>query len=190
MSGSGTPNEEGKGTKRKYIIIIIAAVVVIAAMAGVIIFLLTQRSQQKTPANSGIESNEEGKRSVVVTADNVEEMVEEMTSREPVQPGYYTVAMTTEWHFEDSKSVSYDAYVKNKPDNSNDVYFDLFLKDDLEEPIYESPIIPLGAELDQISLNRELPAGEYECVMKYHLVDEDQNTLDTLTVTQKVIIEN
>jgi len=193
MSENNRQNQskETKGGANKLLIVIIGAIIALLLVAVIVILIINGRN--KKAAMVGTEDQvkqEEGLRGVILSSENIDEIAEEMESKVPAQPGYYTVAMTTGWHFENSKSVSYDAYVKNNPDNSNDVYFDLFLKDDLENPIYESPIISLGAELNQILLNRELQAGEYDCVMKYHLVDENQNTVDTLTVTQKVIIEN
>jgi hypothetical protein len=80
--------------------------------------------------------------------------------------------------------------VQNRESNTNDVYFDVFIEGDEENAIYESPVIPLGGELQNIALDKELDEGTYDCVMVYHLVDEDQNTVDTLRVTVTIVIEN
>jgi hypothetical protein len=177
-------NEGKGGINAKVVVAGVAAAAVITGGVVCAMYLNNNTAQTTEVENTN------GARGVIVSTQNADELAEEMASAEAVQPGYYTVAMTSGWHFENSTAVSYDAYVANKPENSNNVYFDLFLNDDRENPIYESPVISLGAELDQISLNRELPKGEYSCVMVYHLVDENQETLDTLTVTQTVIIEN
>jgi hypothetical protein len=173
---------EGKGGNNK-VLIIIGAIIIILLVILIIILLLRGRN------NDTAEQPEE-RRSVILNQENAAEIAEEMTSYERPEAGYYTVAMTIGWHFENGTAISYDAFVRNKEENSHDVYFDLYLSDDPSTPIYESPVISLGAELDQIQLNRELPKGEYPCVMYYHLVDKDQNTVDTLQVTQTVIIEN
>ena len=174
---------EGKGGNNKQLVII-GVVIIVLLIALIVILLLNKRDS--TPEEVTVD----GARSVIVSQENADALAEEMSSRESVKPGYYTVAMTSGWHFENSSSASYDAYVKNKAENSNDVYFDLFLEDDKDNPIYESPVISLGAELNQITLNRDLPKGEYRCIMIYHLVDENQETVDTLQVVQTVIIEN
>jgi len=125
-------------------------------------------------------------RGVVVTEENVEEIVEEMDSQPPLaRPDGYEVSMTTTWNFPDGASASSDAFVENVTDNSNDVYFDLLLAD-TEEVIYESPVIPVGARLTQFALSKDLDAGSYPCVIEYHLLDEQQRTLGTLRMTVTV----
>lgn len=176
---------EEKGGNRKLLICILI-VALIAALGTIVVMAYNMGNGR--PDQTG--TVEQGARGVVISSENAEQIAEEIANSTPVEPGYYTVAMTTGWHFKDGSSVSTDAYVKNKPENSHDVYFDLFLADDRENPIYMSPVISLGAELDQIKLDRKLPKGEYQCVMVYHLVDKDQNTVDTLEVAQQVIIEN
>ena len=165
----------GKGGK----IAIAAGVVIIIALLVVVIVLLL-RGQKK----------EEPKRNVVVTQENVEEVVDNMAVDEYIEPGYYSASMTNTWHFATGDAVSEDAFVENKEENTNDVYFDVFLASDEENPILQSPVIPRGAELDNISLDTPLDAGTYDCVMVYHLVDDDQNTISTLRVGITIIVEN
>jgi len=183
-------SETKKGGRNKGVsaIIIIVGVIIIALLLVVIGILLSKQGReasQETEATKEVE-----KRSVVVTKDNVDEVVEEMTTQreKPVEAGYYSVSMSTGWHFPDSKSAAVDAVVKNREENTHDVYFDLFLADDLDNPIYQSPVISLGAELTDIVLDKELDDGIYECVMIYHLVDEDQNTVDTVHFAQTIQI--
>lgn len=164
----------GKGGK---IAIFVGIAVIIALLVVVIILLL--RGQKK----------EEPKRNVVVTQDNVEEVVDNMALDEYIEPGYYSASMTNTWHFATGDAISEDAFVENKEENTNDVYFDVFLASDEENPILQSPVIPRGAELDNISLDTPLDAGTYDCVMVYHLVDEEQNTISTLRVGITIIVE-
>lgn len=147
-------------------------------MAGVITYLLMSR----TPV-------EEERRNVVVTPDNVEEVIQQMEEEEYVAPGYYTVTMDFDWHFASGDAVSSDAYVENAVENTNAVYLDLFLLEDEENAIYKSPVIPVGSSLSDIALDTPLSAGTYDCVAVYHLVDDDQNTISTLRVTVTVTVD-
>ena len=97
--------------------------------------------------------------------------------------------MNLTWHFPDGSSPSTDVYVENVERNTNDVYFDLLLWE-TDEVIYESPIIPLGQRLTSLTLDRPLEAGMYPCVVEYHVVDENQNTLGTLRMSVTVVVEN
>lgn len=167
-----------KGGKKRFIVIAVL-VVIILALAGVIIYLLLSRGSEE----------EAERRNVVVTPDNVEEVIQNMAEEEFVAPGYYTVTMNYEWKFQTGSAVSSNAYVENMMENTNDVYFDLFLADDEENAIYKSPVIPVGSSLQDIALDTSLDAGTYDCVAVYHLVDDDQNTISTLRVTVTVVIE-
>lgn len=174
-----------KGGGAGLVIGLTSLVIVAAAAVGIIIFLLVTRNQGSDEARS--ETAE--RRNVVVTQENVEGVIQEMENRPPIEEGYYNVKMTGEWHFPKGDAVSLDAFVENVPENSNDVYFDIFLNSEEEEAIYKSPVIPRGASLEGIKLDTPLEAGTYDCLMIYHLIDENQNTLDTLRVTVTLVIE-
>ncbi len=189
MSGNGN-NQGGNDNKRKYIIIIIAAVVVIAAMAGVIIYLLTQR---KAPETSGTEVAEKEKRTVLVTEDNVEEVIEQMiaepTEEEAEIPMSYTATMNSRWHFDKGDAESDDAYVANNANNTTDMYFDV-VRNDTEEIIYSSPVIPVGGDIRKFKLDKALEPGVYECTIIYYLVDSDQNVLTTVNMWVEITVDN
>nr|WP_297765369.1 hypothetical protein [uncultured Butyrivibrio sp.] len=171
-------NNASKSSSLK--ILLIVGIVVILALVGVIVFLLLPK--EKEP---------EQRRSVVINEQNAEEVVEEMVTaaEKPAEVSYYAVTQNSEWHFKDGKSETYDAYIENSGANSTDVYFDLFLKSDEENAIYESPVIPIGGHLENFKLDKELEPGTYDCVMIYHLIDDKQNTLSTLRVTATIIVE-
>ncbi len=164
-------------TSGSKIILVIGAVIIIILIA-VIVFLLSNKQKKEEP-----------KRNVVVNQKNAEEVAGELISQEYVEPGYYSVEMSTRWHFETGDAISEDAYVANRPENTNDIYFDVFLADDESEAILESPVIPRGSEMINISLNQSLKAGTYDCVMIYHLVDEKQITVSTLRVGLTIVVE-
>lgn len=175
------PTSEGgvKGKKRG-LLIGISVVIVIAALVGVIVYLVLAQ---------GGEQRDTEKRNQVITPDNVNEILSDMENSQSVEPGYYTVRMSNDWHFATGDSVSSDAYVENVVENTNDVYFDIVRADNEDEVIYKSPVIPRGSALENIALDIDLESGTYDCVMIYHLVDEEQNTISTLRVTQKIIVE-
>lgn len=171
-------SDEVKTDKKDKKIIIIGICILFIILIGVIIFLVTREKEEDT------------KRNVVVTKDNVEEVIDGMLDEEYIEPGYYSASMSTEWHFATGDAISEDAYVENLVENTNDVYFDVFLADDEDDPILKSPILPRGSQLEDIALDKALSAGTYECVMVYHLVDEEQNTVSTLRVGLTIIVEN
>lgn len=172
--------QEQKKTKKGGFVLGAAAVIIIAVLIGVIIFLLL--SQKAEP--------EEEKRNVVITPENVEQVLQELAeTQETVAPGYYTATMNTTWRFAAGDEPSYDAVVENVEANTNDVYFDVVLESDETKVLYKSPVIPRGGRLEEIVLDEHLEAGSYDCVVIYHLIDEEQNTLSTLRIGITIIIE-
>ncbi len=177
MSDSNKQSGSKKGGVKS---VAFVAYLVIVVIAVVVIVLYVTKNKK---------GSEDEKRNVVVTEDNVEEVIAQMEEAEAVAPGYYTVTMNNIWHFANGSAVSEDAHVENVVENTNDVYFDIFLASDEENAIYKSPVIPRGSTLENIALDTPLEAGTYDCICVYHLVDEDQNTLTTLRVTVTLIIE-
>ena len=120
---------------------------------------------------------------------NAEKLAEKLIIEEPVAPGSYEVTMSTTWDFENGTSVSENAFVANKKNNTNDVYFDL-VRSDTEEVILASPIIPLGMKMDKIKLDDDLPKGSYDCVCTYYLIDDDQKPISKLSVGVTVNVKS
>lgn len=181
MSRQANTGEGGK-KNGKLIIALCAAVAVL--LAAVIILLFAKGDNRQGAAVST-----EQKRNVVVNEKNAEEIAAELASEDYVEPGYYTVNMATEWHFATGDAVSDNARVDNMAGNTNPVYFDVFLAEDESKPVYSSPVIPVGSFLENIALDSPLAAGEYDCVIVYHLVDENQKTISTLRVTMKIMVD-
>ena len=171
-------------TKKTKITIIILGLV-IAVLAAVIIVMVL-RGKKDTPAQT---PEEPEKRSTLITEDNADEVLQEMADREYVEPGYYNVRMNTEWHFSSGDAESEDAYVENSEMNTSDVYFDVVLAEDETQVLYESPSIPVGSSMHQVKLDKKLDAGTHDCILIYHLVDDKQETISTLRVTLKIIVE-
>lgn len=157
--------------------VILSIVLIIAILVAVIVFLIF-KGEEKEP-----------KRNVVVTKDNIEEVADDMMNQEYIEPGYYSTSMSTVWHFSTGDAISEDAYVENLIENTNDVYFDVFLADNEEEAVFKSPVLPRGSELSSIALDTRLSAGTYDGIVVYYLVDEEQNIVSTLRVAITIIIE-
>lgn len=175
-------SEKNTSQKKSSTPIIIGGMGVIIVLLVVLIVVMMNRGGNAEPPQA------EERRNTVVTQENVEQVVDEMLTEEPVEPGYYSASMSTTWHFATGDAVSEDAYVENVRENTHDVYFDVFLEEDEENAILKSPVIPRGSEMTNIALDAPLDAGTHNCVMVYHLIDEDQNTISTLRVGLTIIV--
>ena len=178
----GGGNSRG-GTNRALLII---GALILLALVGVIIALLMLLRQ---PEPEPIPEPEPSQRTVVIHPEGAQQQIEEIIDQVPVEPGYYQVSMTMDWSFPDGASPSTNAFVRNRDTNTNDVYFDIMMRD-TREVIYESPIIPLGDYINNITLDKDLDPGIYSCIMVYHLIDEEQTTLSTLNMGLTITVQN
>lgn len=175
--------QKQKEQRKGGLVFSVTAVAVIVLLLGFIAYLLM------TSRNA---TQEEERRNVLITPENVESVAQEMRERqeqETTAPGYYTVTMNPSWHFASGSEPSDDAAVVNAESNTNDVYFDVVLAENEEKVIYQSPVIPIGGRLEDIALDEPLEAGSHECVVIYHIVDEEQNTLSTLRVALTIVVD-
>lgn len=176
---------QNKREKNQELLIVCATAIIVLLIAIVVLLLKGRGNTDISPE----EMTSSSRRNIVVNEENAEEVAEEILNRQVATPRTYEVTMNSTWNFQDGASSSENAYVENSTANTNPVYFDLQLSD-TEEVIYESPIIPVGSYLDDIKLDMDLNAGTYDCVLIYHLVDEEQNTLSTLRMAVTVVVAN
>ncbi len=176
-------SDNAENSNKSMKLIVVAGIIVIALLLVVILVLLLKKDNQEA------EKPSEEKRPVLITEENAEQVVEEMIAESSTEvPQSYQVSMTTEWTFKDGESESYDAYVINQKVNTTPIYFDIII-DGSDEVIYQSPVIPVGKSIDKIKLDKDLDAGKYDCIMVYHLLDDDQNTLTTVNIALAITVQ-
>jgi hypothetical protein len=182
VQSGGTAKEKKKGMG----LLVFFLVLVIAALAVTVVVLF---NRNKDVASDSVTVSEPAeKRNVVINKDNVEEVIAQLAEEDKTPPGNYEVTMSTTWNFADGSSASGNAYVENVESNTNDVYFDVTLAG-TGETIYKSPVIPLGSYLKNITLDTPLSKGNYDSVITYSLLDEEQNVLSTVSVGFTIIVE-
>lgn len=175
---------EKTGKKSSVALIVVLSVIVVGLIVAVVLLL-----NQRGGTGASVSSSETEKRNVVVNEEDIEEVLEQLAPDDFVPPGSYEVTMNTTWNFKDGKSPSENAYIENAVSNTNDVYFDVLLAEN-EERVFASPLIPIGSHIENITLDKELEAGTYDCVLIYYLVDEEQNVQGDLRVGLIIDVEN
>ncbi len=161
------------------IIFILILILIIGIMAFIIFSFSHNKEKSKEPITK--------KRDTIVTIDNKNEILADLNNK--VAEGLFNVTMNVDWSFENSSTPSENAYVANAVTNTNTVYFDVTI-DSTGEKIYESPNIPVGYALKDITLNSELSAGTYTCTVLYHLIDEEENEISNVAVALKIHVLN
>lgn len=169
MENQKQPEKKGR---KKFIIIAFA---VLCAALIVCIVLLLQKTKPKEIDRGFVDES------------NKDTIMEDMGDK--VAEGMFECKMTTSWVFEDGKSESPNAYVANVENNLHTIYFDVYDKA-TEELLYSSPMIPVGSELTNIKLEKELQKGEYDAVVRYTLVDEDNEEVSTVGFDITISVNN
>lgn len=176
----------GKTEKKKkngVLAVVVLLVLIIAALVVVIVRMASQHQDNNATVDPV------PKRNVVINQENVDELIDDLEEDAKVLPGNYEVVMNPVWYFKDGKSESTNAYVENALSNTNDVFFDVKLAE-TNEVIFSSPLLPIGSHIENIQFDKELKAGNYDCVVVYSLVDEEQNVLSQVSVSLTVSVES
>lgn len=88
-----------------------------------------------------------------------------------VEEGMMNIHMLVQPTFEDGKSAgNIGIYVE--PQNREPQVVQILLKD-TEELIYQSGIIPVGSRVEKGRLTKDLDAGIYPCIARFHRVDAE-----------------
>lgn len=177
INDSLSPQKKKRGGKG----VIIGGCTALVAVVAVVITVAAMNGNSSKPSNSSSKNQ-------IVTPDNVEEVLKSMEEKK-VDTGSYNVRMNPTWTFESGDAISTDAYVENAPTNNNDVRFTVEIKD-TAELIYSSPVIPLGSRLANITLDKALPAGSYECIITYHLLDENGEDSSSVKLNLNIKVNN
>lgn len=165
MSESSAENQTVKQKNPKLVWVFVSIIVLLLIAIVTLIFAFVHAQKDDNISGAG------SIRGIVTNEQEAKELYEAM-KKEPVREGYFLTEMTNDWIFPNGTSPSTNAYVGNAPTNKHPFYFDLIL-DDTGETIYSSPVLPLGTHVDNIMLDKNLPAGSYRCTMTNHFLDEN-----------------
>lgn len=157
--------------------------VIIAILAVVIVFLFKELNNNQEPKETQHVSNEKG--NLVVDENNLEKVDNQL--KDSVQDGMFQMNMNTTWRFKKGSSTSTNAYVANAAANHYPITFEVYLNGD--EKIYSSTLMPVGTQLKGLTLNKELPVGQYNAVCTYHLWDENKEEVGSFGVNVIIIVE-
>jgi len=127
------------------------------------------------------------KRNYVVLADA--DAVQPVDEVEVNSASSFDVKMNSEWSFADGSAYSEDAFVENPSSNLNSVYFDVKVNG-YDEPVFTSPVLPVGSHIENITLDKALKAGIYKCTLTYHLLSMDgKDEIGTLQMALKIVVK-
>lgn len=176
-NGVDTDKKKKDSTKSKMPVLVIGiCVVIIAILAVAIVYLLNSRQEPAMAPDKG---------NLIVDESNLETIEDQL--KDSVQDGMFQMNMNTTWRFKEGDPTSGNAYVANAAANHYPISFEVYLNG--EEEIYSSTLMPVGTQLKELSLNKELPKGQYDAVCTYHLWDENEEEVGSFGVNIIISVE-
>lgn len=173
---SDQPPNLPQGGKRKVNGVIIILVVVIAVLAGAAYHFATQKPD--TSGNLKIDPN------VILDADKAKEAAEEAK----IPATSINISMLKTIRFSDGQSKGTIALENT---TMNQYPYKVTISDQGSgDLLYESGLIPVGATLEEITLLKDLDAGEYAGVAMFTTYDENNEAVGRVGVTVNIIVDN
>lgn len=153
-------------------LIIVIGAVIIVLLVALILILLLKKSPEPAVSNTDDTRKVAESARVVLDEESAGNIMDEM--RKEVEEGMFECNMSMTWTFADGTSESKDAIVMNSSNNSYPFYFDVTLND-TEELIYSSPVVPVGSQLTDFKLDKDLNPGEYKATVMYSLLEDEES---------------
>ncbi len=153
--------------EKKKTALVVGGVLFVLILIAVIVVLVILLTRKETP-----EGQAGDVRTYVMDEGNYQQIMEDMTDQ--VQEGYFETYMTTDWTFPDGNSESTDAMLGNSPNNTKPIRCELLLNE-TGEKLFETNVLPVGALVSPIKLNRNLDAGTYDATCMIYLMNEKED---------------
>ena len=169
--------------KSATVVIIVLSIIIVFLLCFVVYFLFFNKNNKTEKENK---TTENVRPMIVQDSSDAEDIIKKFN--EDSKDTMYNCRMTSTWTFKNGKAKSEDAYVANTDFNHYPVYFEVQLND-TQEIIYTSSLIPVGYEVNGLTLEKDLPAGDYPATVVYHLMNDDNQEVSSVgfTITIQVL---
>jgi hypothetical protein len=157
-----TPVKPARGLSTKHIVLILGSLIIVCGAVVAAMVLLR-------PAESATAGMP------VIDESNLDEITREI--EEKVAKGMFETHMNTTWTFPDGKSPSSDAVMGNASSNHYPFWFEVTAG--TEGLVYTSSLLPVGSQIAEIILDKDLEPGAYPAVVTIHMMEEDGTEVES-----------
>ena len=171
--------------QKRVIILLVIVIIVLVAAGGALAFHFLNQEQ---PTEDGEDAPELGyaEGATVVRDENaLQNALDYMAAK--VAKGSMILEYEADLYSVNGKD--FKCYLANAPENTYDMYFDMYNGNDIKEQFYLSGLLKPGQALDKIELKTDLPDGDHDAVLFFTTVEDDHKTLHSqisVTVTLHV----
>lgn len=167
-------NTENTKSRNKGMAILIAIIVVMLIAVILLVALLLKKPEPEVMVESGTTSGKLVYETQIVTEDpeTLQAAVDAMVQK--AKEGQMNLQMQTQAFSKDGKT--FTCYLANSLKNNYDMFM-VFYLDETQEEIYRTGLIPLGARIEQFTLEEALPKGSHEITIVFNQVEADMETI-------------
>lgn len=174
------PLESEQREKKKsklLMIIVITVLVLLLTVVGVLVFLLLNKEEVQSVDSGSNVSQSVGAllyESNIVLDDpkTLQDSIDEMRAK--AEEGQMALEMKNQAFSKDGQYFS--CYFANSKANSYDMFM-VFYLDETQEEIYRTGLIPIGARIEEFTLEQPLEKGIHEITVVFCQVEDDLETL-------------
>lgn len=176
---------DNKTNSSKKIIIALIAVIVLLVVGIALFFVFNKKDDNKEQEST--QSDIIGYESNVITDDpeKLQDVLNDMYKK--AEEGQMGLSMKSRAISDDGQTFS--CYLGNATNNSYDMYMILY-RDDTQEEIYRSGLIPVGSRIESFTINNRMETGEYQATLVYNQVEDDKQTVHAQVVVGLTLVVN
>lgn len=154
--------------------ILVAIIVIMLIAVMLLVVLLLKKTDTEVVAESSAPSGKLMYETQIVTEDpeTLQAAVDAMMQK--AKEGQMNLQMQTQAFSKDGKT--FTCYLANSLKNNYDMFM-VFYLDETRKEIYRTGLIPLGARIEQFSLEEALPKGSHEITIVFNQVESDMETI-------------
>lgn len=159
---------------RKRNVIILAVIIILMAAVIAVLGIMLLRSPKQETAEAGERTGGMAYEANVITddADALQDAVNRLI--EKAKEGQMSLEMQTVASSEDGRN--FTCHLANSVKNNYDMFMVIYL-DATQQEIYRTGLIPIGARIEEFTLEEVLEPGTYEATIVYNQVEEDRETI-------------
>ena len=169
--------------QKRIILLLVLVIIVLVAAGGALAFHFLNQEQ---PTEDGGDAPELGyaEGTTVVRDENaLQKALDDMAAK--VAKGSMVLEYEADAYSVNGKD--FKCYLANAPENTYDMYFDMYNGSNINEQLFLSGLLKPGQALDKIELNTALPDGDHSAVLFFTTVEDDHKTLNSqISVTMNL----
>ncbi len=148
--------------------------------------LLAQQQEQVAVVQPLANPETAAGKGFVLDENNLEAVMDQVQAE--IDDGMFTANMSTIWTFKDAADPAIDAFLANDESNTKPFAIELTL-DETGESLFTSTIIPVGKQMKEIKLSRDLAMGTYPATVTYNLLDKNNKVVGTFAVAVTIAVQ-